>query len=134
MTFHLLFPSDGRYAEATAPSRLQRDLSDSTVRRTFGAAPGHTLRAWNNLTRGLRHVSPDEKNIRSDLHADWEAVSEGAQTILRAAGKPDAYKSLKQVTRGRVLTKADDESWRNSIDIDDRTRARLKRTLGWQLN
>ena len=127
MTFDLLSPLDGRYAEATAPSRLQRDLSDSTVRRTFGTALGHTLLAWNNLTRGLKRVAPDEEIIKTDLYAHWEVVSEGAQTILRAAGKPDAYESLKQKTRGRVLTKADYKSWCNSIDIDDRTRARLKK-------
>ncbi|HEX6271140.1 MAG TPA: adenylosuccinate lyase [Anaerolineales bacterium] len=115
------------YAQKLTISRLQRDLSDSTVRRTFGTALGHTLLAWSNLTRGLKHVAPDEEKIKADLYAHWEVVSEGAQTILRAAGKADAYESLKQKTRGRVLTKADYESWCNAIDIDDRTRARLKK-------
>jgi adenylosuccinate lyase len=54
-------------------------------------------------------------------------ISEGAQTILRAAGKADAYESLKEQTRGRVLTESDYKLWCDSIDVDDETRARLKR-------
>ncbi|HEX6033925.1 MAG TPA: hypothetical protein VFY83_05790, partial [Anaerolineales bacterium] len=51
---------------------------------------------------------------------------EGAQTILRAAGKPDAYESLKEQTRGRVLTEADYKAWCEEIDVDDATRRKLK--------
>ncbi len=115
------------YAQKLTISRLQRDLSDSTVRRTFGTALGHTLVAWNNLERGLKRVAPDEEKLKAELNAHWEVISEGAQTILRAAGKPDAYESLKDQTRGRVLTEADYKSWCNSIKVDDETRARLKR-------
>jgi adenylosuccinate lyase len=115
------------YAQKLTVSRLQRDLSDSTVRRTFGTALGHTLVAWNNLERGLKRVAPDEEKIKAELNAHWEVVSEGAQTILRAAGKPEAYESLKKQTRGQVLTAADYQSWCNSIDADEETRARLKK-------
>jgi len=115
------------YAQKLTVSRLQRDLSDSTVRRTFGTALGHSLVAWNNLARGLKRVAPDEEKIRSELNTHWEIVSEGAQTILRAAGIPDAYESLKEQARGRVLTEADYRSWCDSIDVDEETRARLKR-------
>ena len=114
------------YAQKLTVSRLQRDLSDSTVRRTFGTALGHTLVAWNNLERGLKRVAPDEEKIKAELNAHWEVVSEGAQTILRAAGKSDAYESLKEQTRGRVLTESDYKSWCASIEVDDTTRARLK--------
>jgi adenylosuccinate lyase len=115
------------YAQKLTVSRLQRDLSDSTVRRTFGTALGHTLIAWKNLERGLIRVAPDEEKLKADLNAHWEVISEGAQTILRAAGKPDAYESLKEKTRGRVLTEADYKLWCDSIDVDDETRVRLKR-------
>jgi adenylosuccinate lyase len=115
------------YAQKLTISRLQRDLSDSTVRRTFGTALGHTLVAWNNLERGLKRVAPDGEKIKAELNAHWEVVSEGAQTILRAAGKPEAYESLKKQTRGQVLTEADYLSWCNSIDADEETRARLKK-------
>jgi adenylosuccinate lyase len=114
------------YAQKLTVSRLQRDLSDSTVRRTFGTAMGHSLIAWTNLQRGLKRVAPDEEVLRIELNAHWEVVSEGAQTILRAAGKPDAYESLKEQTRGRVLTEADYRAWCEEIDVDDATRRKLK--------
>jgi adenylosuccinate lyase len=114
------------YAQKLPVSRLQRDLSDSTVRRTFGTALGHTLVAWTNIRRGLTRIAPDEEKLREELNSHWEVVAEGAQTILRAAGKPDAYESLKQQTRGRVLAEADYRSWCESIDVDEGTRERLK--------
>jgi len=115
------------YAQKLTISRLQRDLSDSTVRRTFGTALGHTLVAWTNLQRGLKRIAPDEEKLRAELNAHWEVVSEGAQTILRAAGRADAYESLKEQTRGRVLTEADYKAWCDAIDVDQETLARLKR-------
>lgn len=113
------------FGSKLAVSRLQRDLSDSTVRRTFGGALGHTLLAWNNITRGMSRVDPDEKAIRNELNGHWEVVSEGAQTILRAAGQSSAYESLKSQMQGRVLTEADFRSWVKAAKIDEETRARL---------
>lgn len=115
------------YAQKLTVSRLQRDLSDSTVRRTFGTALGHSLIAWVNLQRGLKRIAPDEEKLRTELNAHWEVISEGAQTILRAAGKSDAYESLKMQTRGRVLTESDYKAWCDSIDVADETRERLKK-------
>jgi adenylosuccinate lyase len=114
------------YAQKLTISRLQRDLSDSTVRRTFGTALGHSLLAWTNFQRGLKRIAPDEEKLKTELNAHWEVVSEGAQTILRAAGKPDAYESLKEQTRGRVLTESEYKAWCDSIDVDDVTREKLK--------
>lgn len=115
------------YAQKLTVSRLQRDLSDSTVRRTFGTALGHSLLAWINLQHGMTRIAPDEEKLKTELNAHWEVVSEGAQTILRAAGKPDAYESLKHRTRGRVLTEAEYKSWCEEVDVDDDTRIRLKK-------
>jgi adenylosuccinate lyase len=114
------------YSQKLTISRLQRDLSDSTVRRTFGVALGHTLLAWVNLTRGLQRIAADEQKIRADLDSHWEVVSEGAQTILRAVGRGDAYDVLKQQTRGRILTEADYRSWVEALDVDESTRAKLR--------
>lgn len=114
------------YAQKLSVSRLQRDLSDSTVRRTFGTALGHTLIAWVNLQRGLKRIAANEQKIADDLNAHWEVIAEGAQTILRAAGRSDAYESLKQQTRGRIVTEADYTSWLEAIDVDDATRSRLR--------
>lgn len=114
------------YAQKLTVSRLQRDLSDSTVRRTFGTALGHSHLAWISLQRGLKRIAPDEEKLAAELNAHWEVVSEGAQTILRAAGKADAYESLKAQTRGQVLSEADYNAWCASVDVDDRTRATLR--------
>jgi len=114
------------YAQKLTISRLQRDLSDSTVRRTFGSALGHSLVGWTNFQRGLKRIAPDEEKLKAELNAHWEVVSEGAQTILRAAGKSDAYESLKEQTRGRVLTESDYKAWCDSIDVDNATRTKLK--------
>ena len=114
------------YAQKLTVSRLQRDLSDSTVRRTFGTALGHSLVAWTNFQRGLKRIAPNDEKLKAELNAHWEVVSEGAQTILRAAGKSDAYESLKEQTRGRVLTESDYKAWCDSIDVDDATREKLK--------
>jgi len=113
------------YGQKLPVSRLQRDLSDSTVRRTFGVALGHTLLAWNNISRGMSRIDADEEKIKRELNEHWEVVSEGAQTILRAAGRSDAYESLKSQTRGRVVTESDFKSWVEALDVADETRARL---------
>ena len=113
------------YGQKLPISRLQRDLSDSTVRRTFGVALGHTLLAWINLRRGMSRIEADEENIRSDLESHWEVISEGAQTILRAAGRSDAYESIKSQTRGRVLDEISYRRWVEALEVDEETRARL---------
>lgn len=113
------------YEEKLPVSRLQRDLSDSTVRRTFGVALGHTLLAWKNITRGMSRVDADEEKIKQELNEHWEVVSEGAQTILRAAGRGDAYESLKSETRGRVLDESTYRRWAEALDVDEETRIRL---------
>lgn len=115
------------YKQKLLVSRLQRDLSDSTVRRTFGVALGHTLIAWKNITRGMSRVAADEERIRQELNEHWEVVSEGAQTILRAAGHSDAYESLRSQTRGRVLDENSYRLWVESLAVHEETRARLLR-------
>jgi adenylosuccinate lyase len=114
------------YGQKLPISRLQRDLSDSTVRRTFGVSLGHTLLAWNNITRGMGRVEADEEKIKAELVSHWEVVGEGAQTILRAAGKSDAYESLKTETRGQILDESSYRRWVKSLDVDEETRVRLQ--------
>jgi adenylosuccinate lyase len=74
----------------------------------------------------LTRIAPDEDKLRAELNTHWEVVAEGAQTILRAAGKPDAYESLKQLTRGRLLNETDYKTWCAAIDVDEVTHERLK--------
>lgn len=114
------------YGQKLTVSRLQRDLSDSTVRRTFGTALGHTLLAWLNLQNGLKRIAPDEEKIKNELNAHWEVIAEGAQTILRAAGRSDAYESLLAQTRGQVVTEVQYTAWLESIDVGAEIRGKLK--------
>jgi adenylosuccinate lyase len=114
------------YGEKLPISRLQRDLSDSTVRRTFGVAFGHSLLAWENIGRGMSRLAANEAKIKRELNEHWEVVSEGAQTILRAAGRSDAYESLKARTRGEVFDQDSYADWIQSLEIPEETRAKLK--------
>lgn len=114
------------YAQKLGISRLQRDLSDSTVRRTFGVALGHTLLAWNHLSQGMKRIRPDERKIQADLNAHWEVIAEGAQTILRTVGRADAYETLKSHTRGHTQQEADYKAWLASLDVSGETLLRLQ--------
>ncbi len=107
-------------------SRLQRDLSDSTVRRAFGSALGHALVAYASLARGLERVEADAAAMRSELEAHWEVVAEGAQTILRAANIPQAYDQLKSLTRGQVITEENFHQWIESLQVDDAVKTKLR--------
>ena len=113
------------YGQKLPISRLQRDLSDSTVRRTFGVALGHTLLAWINIRRGMSRIEADQEKIKLDLDSHWEVISEGAQTILRAAGRSAAYESLKSEMQGRMLNESGYRLWVEALDIDEETRERL---------
>lgn len=83
-------------------SRLQRDLTDSTVIRNIGVPLGHTLIALLSLKKGLGRISLHREVIDRDLEMHWEVVAEGLQVILRRAGVPDAYELLKNLSRREV--------------------------------
>ncbi|MGE5264796.1 MAG: adenylosuccinate lyase [Acidobacteriota bacterium] len=114
------------YSQKLPVSRLSRDLSDSTVRRTFGVALGHTLLAYINLERGLGRVQANEDKIHADLEAHWDVIAEGAQTILRAAGVPDAYEQLKTLTRGKGITASEVQAWIDGLAVDESVKVRLR--------
>jgi adenylosuccinate lyase len=80
-------------------SRLQRDLTDSTVLRNVGVPFGHSLLAMQNLQKGLGKLIVNEQAIDRDLEANWAVVAEGIQTILRREGYPKPYEALKALTR-----------------------------------
>ncbi len=80
-------------------SRLQRDLTDSTVTRNIGVAIAHTLIGLKSLLRGLYKLILNADMIRADLENNWAVVSEAIQTILRREGYPKPYEALKALTR-----------------------------------
>jgi adenylosuccinate lyase len=114
------------YARKLPISRLQRDLSDSTVRRTFGSALGYILVAYSSLTRGLDHIEVDETALMSDLEAHWDVIAEGAQTILRAAGVNEAYDQLKSIVRGKNLTQEGFNKWVDELDVKQSVKDSLR--------
>ena len=114
------------FARKLPVSRLQRDLSDSTVRRMFGTAIGHSLVGCNSIARGLSLVEVDAAAMKDDLEDHWEVVAEGAQTILRAAGVNNPYDLLKGLTRGRSLTQASYNEWVNDLKVDEAVKAKLR--------
>ncbi|PSP55810.1 adenylosuccinate lyase [Halobacteriales archaeon QS_1_67_19] len=106
-------------------SRLQRDLSDSTVKRNVGAAFAYCLLGYVKLQAGLEKVVPNEQAMRADLEATPEVIGEAVQTILRREGHDDAYERVKDLTRGRDVTLEDFRELFADLDVDEDTRAEL---------
>jgi adenylosuccinate lyase len=92
-------------AEKLPVSRLQRDLSDSSALRNIGVAVGHSLVAIEAARRGLGRLALDPAAAQRDLDNVWEVLGEAVQVVMRKHGLPDSYEQLKDLTRGRPLTK-----------------------------
>ncbi|NLV14765.1 adenylosuccinate lyase [Haloarcula argentinensis] len=107
-------------------SRLQRDLSDSTVKRNIGAAFAHCLIGYSKCQNGLAKVVPNEQVMADDLAATPEIIGEAVQTILRREGYADAYEQVKKATRGREVTIEDFHDMFADLDVSDEVRAELE--------
>jgi len=106
-------------------SRLQRDLSDSTVLRTVGAAFGYSLIGYQRLLRGLSRVAVRREALLADLANHPEVLAEAVQTILRRVGYPEPYEALKGLSRGRSMTMEDLRMFVGGLDVDDSVKAEL---------
>jgi len=107
-------------------SRLQRDLSDSTVKRNVGAAFAHCLVGYEKLGTGLGKVTPNEQVMRAELEATPEVIGEAVQTILRREGHTDAYERVKELTRGRDVDLADFHELFGELDVSADVREELQ--------
>src|SRR5262249_17203611 len=107
-------------------SRLQRDLSDSTVLRNLGVAFGHSLFAYRRLAKGLGKLGVDRQRMLEELRAHPEVLAEAVQTILRREGYPEPYEVLKGLTRGRALTLDDLRAFVDTLDVADAVKAELR--------
>lgn len=107
-------------------SRLQRDLSDSTVERVFGTAFAHTLVGYAALLRGLGKIEVNSVVMLEALRAHPEVLAEAIQTALRREGVPVPYEQLKELTRGRTVSVEDFAIFIDSLDIARAVKARLK--------
>jgi adenylosuccinate lyase len=113
------------FAEKLPVSRLQRDLSDSTVMRNLGVAIGHAVLAYQSLEAGLSKVELDEARLAEDLQDAWEVLAEAVQTVMRVHGIPDAYDRLKSFTRGRPVDERAVREFIASLDLPPGEKERL---------
>jgi adenylosuccinate lyase len=108
-------------------SRLQRDLSDSTVLRNIGVPIGHSLIAFNSLLKGLNKLIVNTEKINSDLENNWAVVAEAIQTILRREGYPNPYEALLDLTRtNQKITFESISNFIENLDLSDTVKAELK--------
>lgn len=117
------------FADKLPVSRLQRDLSDSTVQRNIGVAFGYHMLALKSLTRGLSKLSLDRSAVRRELEAHPEVIAEAIQTVLRKHGVSEAYEKLKKLTRGEKVTKEILWDYIEELPIPKGERERLLKML-----
>jgi adenylosuccinate lyase len=119
-------------AATLVTSRLQRDLTDSSMQRNIGTAVGHSLLAIDNIGRGLAGLDAVPAAMAADLDANWEVLAEPIQSAMRAlaaqgvAGMDSPYERLKELTRGRRITAADLREFIDGLGLPPQVAARLQ--------
>jgi adenylosuccinate lyase len=118
-------------AATLVTSRLQRDLTDSSSQRNIGVAFGHSLLALDNIAQGLTEIEVAESVMAADLAENWEVLTEAIQTVIRAeviAGRSkisNPYDLLKDLSRGKRLTREDLANFILKLDIEQAAKDRL---------
>ena len=108
-------------------SRLQRDLTDSTVLRNIGVPFGHTVIAFESTLKGLDKLLLNEEKFSEDLENNWAVIAEAIQTILRREGYPNPYEALKDLTRtNAVINKTSMHEFINTLNVSDSLKEELK--------
>jgi adenylosuccinate lyase len=108
-------------------SRLQRDLTDSTVLRNIGVPFAHTYIAIKSILKGINKIELNQSAINRDLEKNWAVVAEAIQTILRKEGYPNPYEALKDLTRtNKQVTEESMSEFIDSLTVDDQLKKRLK--------
>ena len=114
-------------AQKLPVSRLQRDLTDSTVLRNVGVPLGHMVIAFQSTLKGLGKLLLNEDAIRTDLEQNWAVVAEAIQTILRREGYPNPYETLKQLTRtGAAINPQSIADFIETLDVSEAIKAELR--------
>ncbi|PDH47160.1 MAG: adenylosuccinate lyase [Bacteroidetes bacterium MED-G13] len=109
-------------------SRLQRDLTDSTVLRNIGVPFAHTMIALNSINKGLNKIEVNKKTISEDLENNWAVVAEAIQTILRRENYPQPYEVLKNLTRtGKKIDQNSIEKFIENLDVKESLKQELKK-------
>jgi adenylosuccinate lyase len=112
-------------SEKLPVSRMQRDLTDSTVLRNMGVAFGYSVLALDSLSRGLGKLLAEPAALAADLDACWEVLAEPVQTVMRRYGIPNPYEQLKELTRGRGITREGLQAFIAKLDLPQAERDRL---------
>ena len=108
-------------------SRLQRDLTDSTVLRNVGVPFSHTLIAISSTIKGINKLIVNKAKIDSDLNENWTVIAEAIQTILRREGYPNPYEALKELTRiNSEINKKTIHEFIDSLEIQNKIKNELK--------
>ena len=107
-------------------SRLQRDLTDSTVLRNIGVPIAHTIISLKSLEKGLGKLILNEAKLKTDLDNNWAVVAEAIQTILRRENYPQPYEALKELTRGKEINKTSVHNFINGLKISAALKKELK--------
>ncbi|SDG15203.1 MULTISPECIES: adenylosuccinate lyase [unclassified Duganella] len=104
-------------SEKLPVSRLQRDLTDSTVLRNIGVGLGYTLLAYDSCLRGLNKLEVNPARLEADLDANWEVLAEPVQTVMRRYGIENPYEQLKELTRGKGISKVALQEFINGLAV-----------------
>tara|TARA_B100000886_G_scaffold119602_1_gene80379 strand:+ start:21 stop:527 length:507 start_codon:yes stop_codon:yes gene_type:complete len=108
-------------------SRLQRDLTDSTVLRNIGVPFGHTLLGLKSTLKGLKKLVVNRSKIENDLNSNWVVVAEAIQTILRKEGFPNPYETLKKLTRNNsTIDRKAMHHFIEKLEINEELKTKLK--------
>ena len=113
------------FSEKLPISRLQRDLSDSTVMRNFGVPVGHIHVALNSIVKGIGKLEVNREVLNSDLENNWQVITEAIQTILRREGIVQPYEKLKELSRGKKVTKELLREFINGLNVNKDVREEL---------
>jgi adenylosuccinate lyase len=106
-------------------SRLQRDLTDSTVLRNMGVGFGYSMIAYSSALKGIGKLKLNEEKLAADLDQAWEVLAEPIQTVMRKAGIEKPYEKLKELTRGNVMDKTTIRAFIQGLDLDSADKERL---------
>jgi adenylosuccinate lyase len=112
-------------AEKLPVSRWQRDLTDSTVLRNIGVAFGYTVLAWDSCLRGLGKLEVNPARIAQDLEESWEVLAEPVQTVMRRYGIENPYEQLKELTRGKGISRQGLQEFIHGLAIPDQAKQHL---------
>lgn len=113
------------YDQKLSYSRLQRDLSDSTVRRSFGIAFAYSLLSYQSIVEALNRIEPNQETIKKDLNNHWEILSEAIQNFLRVKGQMNAYDQTKLFFRGRDVNQNDIRKFINGLKLNNKDKEKL---------